>query len=458
MTSLKNILENFKSPQAFVIIGFGVTGQSLAAFFTKRQQPYFIYDEKLSEHHSPFFCGFIDAQYDFKNSAYQVVAAFLSPGISVSHDFVTFLSSHQNIPLFSEIELASLFLAGKFIGVTGTNGKSTVVTLIYELLKNSGKSAGLYGNIGQPLIEAVDAPPCDYYVIEESSYQLELVGSLRHFVAICLNVTDDHLDRYVDLNHYAQAKGQILKNSTATDYFIYNADDLYCTRMARLSDAQSLPFSLVNVFKTGAYTTKTELIIQFQQRVFSFDMAACALKGMHNHENMLAALQAVLLIDSSDMAVTSYRKTLSNFKGLPHRVEKVFSINGIDFYDDSKATNVGAVVMALASFSGPLILFLGGKDKGGEYLPLKGLVKAKVKHLFVFGEARQKLYDEFVGLCPLTLTENLTEAFTHIKKNVASGDVVLFSPACASFDQYKNYKERGDHFVKLVKQTFMPMP
>lgn len=437
-----------------LIIGFGMTGQSLAKFCDQKKLRYLILDDQVRvTHSSPYFVAQQDQTSVIKAmTAGQIRAIFPSPGVSSTHPVI--LKAQENhIPIVGELELASLYLTGEFIAVTGTNGKSTTVRLIHALLKNAGIANRLSGNIGAPLIDAVHEPPTPFYVVEESSFQLELIGSLRHHIAICLNVTEDHFERYKNIADYAAAKKTIIKNSTAADWFIYNADDKYCRHLSENSPVQKLPFSLVNPQSVGAHVDKTAMNITLNGQQYRFELNPCRLKGVHNWENMLAALTTVLLIKNEAAAVESYRKTLANFVGLPHRVEKVHEENGVSYYDDSKGTNVGSVVMALASFDGNVILIAGGKDKLCDYSPLKGLVKAKVKTLVLLGEAKERLAESLKGIVPIVLTQNMDEAVNNAKKVAKPGDVVLLSPACSSYDQYKNYKERGLHFQRCVKQS-----
>ena len=440
-------------PNAALILGYGVTGKALAEYFHVAQHPYYILEDgDIVLPTSPFCRGRVDGQ----NMPAEVNAIFPSPGVPTTHPALLWAAEH-NVPLVSELDFAATLLCAQphFIGVTGTNGKSTTVKLIHALLTRAGMSTGLFGNIGSPLINALQEVRKDYYVIEESSYQLEQIQTLHHQFAVCLNVTDDHFDRHMNLRDYARVKALLLKNSTAADHFIYNHDDHECFLMSQKTSAQRLPFSLVATFETGGFVDKSDLVIAFAEhaggRQFRFPIAECTLKGLHNLENMLAALLVVLKISHTDQAVAAYRQTLGDFVALPHRVEKVATLNQVDYYDDSKGTNVGAVVMALASFEGPVILIAGGKDKMGDYTPLKGLVKGKVKTLILLGEAKDKMAMVFQDDTQVEKVANMREAVALAKKIAVPGDTVLLSPACSSFDQYKNYHERGLDFQDCVR-------
>jgi UDP-N-acetylmuramoylalanine--D-glutamate ligase len=448
----QEILKNYNSDDAILIYGLGVTGKALAEFCEKKKFRYFITDQnKNLNWEGKYFQGFIDLSHELKGKGIKFMIP--SPGVPLTDPLVQKVL-REKIPIVGELELASLYLKGDFIAVTGTNGKSTTVKLINELLNDAGVENGLMGNIGFPLISAVSEPPKIWYVIEESSYQLELIGHMRHKVAVCLNVTDDHLDRYAGMAEYAEAKNQIIRNSQAGDWFVFNADDEYCVRMSwRAKDKKMhlLPFSLVNAVHEGACIEKEHLVVRLGGREYKFDLKSCALKGLHNQENMMAAVLAVLVVNSNSEAVEAYRKKLKNFSALPHRVEKVGSFDGVDYYDDSKGTNVGAVVMSLASFDQPVILIAGGKDKNSDYFPLKGLLKGKVKKLILLGEAKEKMYQALKDSVDTTLVDDMKAAVKLAHNNAVSGDVVLLSPACSSFDQYQNYKERGLDFQTCIK-------
>lgn len=447
----RELIESLGSEDRVMILGYGVTGTALARFFDNKSISYFVYNDGKIDGVGPGFVGHVTSNDSIDLfSNHKIKAIFPSPGVSLAHPMVQ-KAKTEKVPVIGELELASFYLKGDFIAVTGTNGKSTTVKLIEALLKDAGLNVSLKGNIGSPLITAVNEPPASFYVIEESSYQLELVGSLWHKIAVCLNVSDDHLDRYSSLESYGAAKEKIVKNSQEDDLFVYNADDKLCAQMARRSRARCLPYSLVNHPREGGFANEKQMVIRLAEREFLFELADCSLVGLHNIENMLAALLVVLDLKNDEPSVESYRKTLKNFEGLAHRLQKVHTEQGVDYFDDSKATNVGAVVMALASFDRPIVLIAGGRDKEGDYSPLTGLVKGKVKNLILLGEAKERMKEAFQGLTEVVLVDDMKAAVRLAKELVESGDVVLLSPACSSFDQYPNFKERGLDFQRLVK-------
>jgi UDP-N-acetylmuramoylalanine--D-glutamate ligase len=457
MTLAKN---DITAANTFLILGYGITGKAVGDFFVRQNIPYYFFDDGGDITAENAKClGRVKVQEqalaDFQSAApikNKITGIIASPGIAPTHPLLLWAQANKT-PVVGELELASWFLKGHLLGVTGTNGKSTTVKLIHQLLQDAGISCALKGNIGEPLITAVHEDPKDWYVIEESSYQTEQIQDMHHAIAVCLNVTDDHFDRYAGIAEYATAKACILKNMTSSDTFIFNSDDPHCLKMSWASPAANLPFSLVNHFDQGGFEKSPSLVIKMNGHETIFPLAECSLKGLHNHENMLASLLAVLSVKSDDIAIQSYRRTLKNFKGLPHRVELVLSQNGVSYYDDSKGTNVGSVVMALAGFEGNVILIAGGKDKLGDYTPLKDMIRHKVKKLILLGEAKTRMAEAFGSIANLSLVEDMREAVTLARSVAQSGDTVLLSPACSSFDQYRNYHERGLDFQKWVKQA-----
>jgi len=439
------------SQQHFLIVGFGVTGQAVARFLSSKNTHYSIIDDKNLS--GGLWLNGEKLQTETGAAVEtKFTAAIVSPGIPPEHAALLWCQKNQ-IPLIGETELAAHFLTGKLIGVTGTNGKSTTVKLIDALLTGAGISTGLKGNIGDPLITAVSEPAKDWYVIEESSYQTEQIQNMHHHIVVCLNVTDDHFDRYPNLATYAAAKAKILSNMTEADTFIFNADDPSCLKMSWTTSAQKYPYSLVNQAPLGAFVRGYDLILNLQGQEINFPLSECALKGLHNFENMMAALLTVCQIKSDTAAIAAYRSVLRTFKGLPHRVEKIHEENGVTYYDDSKGTNVGSVVMALASFSGNVLLIAGGKDKLGDYAPLKGLVQNKVKTLILLGEAKERMHAALGDQTHTVLVSDMREAVSLAKCHAKPGDTVLLSPACSSFDQYLNYHERGLDFQRWAKES-----
>jgi UDP-N-acetylmuramoylalanine--D-glutamate ligase len=378
----------------------------------------------------------------------------VSPG--VPHTLPQFKTARaNNIPIFGEIELAGRFIETPIIAITGTNGKSTVTMLIGEMLRAAGHRVFLGGNLGTPLIDYVRGnDPADFVVAEISSFQLDTIETFRPGVSVLLNITDDHLDRYADFDAYARSKARIFLNQTRDDVAVINGADPVIERVAK--DIQAVRhvynFSPGKGLASGAWTAWIEgRIIYFQAegRRFFIDCAGIPLQGRFNLENACAAGLASLAVGVSKEAI---EKALRSFQGLPHRVEYVDTVKGVKYFDDSKGTNVDAVVRALESFSSPVVLIMGGRDKGGGYEVLGPQLKRVVKGLVVMGEAAEKIESALGEIAPTTRAANMAEAVKTASAMASGGDAVLLSPACSSFDMYTGYAQRGDDFKQEVSK------
>lgn len=436
----------------YLVGGLGVTGLALIDFlltqgvdilgFEELSETAFLSaKEKYESQGVPFY---------FKELPNVVLkncqTVFLSPGVPPTRAWIQ-EAKQKKIPVMGELELASRYLDGSIIAVTGTNGKSTTVSLLHSILNSGGYKTSLKGNIGSPLITAVSELPRDFHVVEVSSYQLETIETFHPKISVILNVTDDHFDRHPSLEEYANTKGRIFMNQNEGDFLIINTDDPYCYRLAKKASAKVIPFSLVNHFQEGGFVDNHEMVIRLFDVETRYLLDACSLEGLHNQENMLVALLASTLLGVKEETI---KNALKNFQPLRHRLEKIGTYRGLTFYDDSKGTNVGAVVMSLASFEKNVILILGGRDKGGNYAPLKPLIEGKGKGVILMGEARHMIARALEKTKPLYLVSTMEEAVAKSYELGSPGDIVLLSPACSSFDQYKNYAERGDDFKKWV--------
>ncbi len=434
----------------YVVVGLGITGTAVIDFLISNGCEVVGFEE-LSEE------AFKRAQEKFSQKRFKLYfrelpetcfnacrGFFVSPGVPLTRGWVD-EARRKEIPILGELEWASRQLKGSILAVTGTNGKSTTVSLIQSILSAGGFNSALKGNIGSPLITALAEPPKDYYVVEVSSYQLETIETFHPRISVVLNVTPDHLERYASMEEYASAKERIFENQRRDDCFVYNADDPFCLKMANKAPCQKIPFSLVNKFPEGGFVDREKMVIRIRGEETSYSLNECSLSGLHNQENMLASLLTVHLVGVRPDII---RKQLSDFHTLPHRVQKIGVWKGITFYDDSKGTNVGAVVMSLASFEKNVILILGGRDKGGDYAPLKPLIREKTKGVIVLGEAREKICSSLSSIKPVYQVQDMREAVKLSYEIGEEGDLVLLSPACSSFDQYKNYAERGLDFQK----------
>ncbi len=351
--------------------------------------------------------------------------------------------------IISEIELAAAFISAPLVGITGTNGKTTTTTLIGEILRNSGFATFVGGNIGTPLIElAASGEPVDRAVVELSSFQLEGIEQFRPKVSVLLNITEDHLDRYASYQEYIDAKGRLFMNQTAEDYAVLTMDDPLVAAFAERISARTVPTSQQRELPYGVFCTTDEMVCRLGGGELRIPLAECRLKGSHNRENMMAAVAATLLLGATDEGV---RRTLAEFRGLPHRMELVRELNGIGWYEDSKATNVGSVVKSLESFPGNITLIAGGKDKGGDYAPLAGLVEERVSHLILIGEAAERIDGALGRLTNTYRAGTLAEAVALAHELTRPGGTVLFSPACSSFDMFRDYEDRARQFVALVR-------
>ena len=373
----------------------------------------------------------------------------LSPGVDIH---ATFLESarKQGTEIISEIELASRFTQIPIIAVTGTNGKSTVTTLIGKILKQAGKKVAIGGNLGAPFIGLLDQEPVDYFVIEVSTFQLEGIKTFRPSIAVILNITPDHLDRHKTFERYVTLKGKISAFQTEEDILILNKDDKNVLKQGENSKAKKLFFSLLGEVSEGVYLKNNLITACFAQTKQNFFYVNELHPAMQRQvENILATVAATSIASTTLGDIAS---VISDFKGLEHRIEWVRTVHGIDFVNDSKGTNVGSVNKSLRSFSQPIILIAGGKDKGGDFQPLKGIFKEKVKHLILIGETKNKLRQVLNGSFSYEDAESMKDAIERAVKKAQVGDVVLLSPGCASFDMFEDFAERGNRFKEIVNQ------
>jgi UDP-N-acetylmuramoylalanine--D-glutamate ligase len=364
----------------------------------------------------------------------------------------------SNIPVISEIELAAQFITEPIIAITGTNGKTTTSHLIHEMIRAGGKTAFLGGNVGVPLCDyLLKRDKCDYVVVEVSSFQLETCFDLKPQVAVFLNVAPDHLDRYSNFDDYVKAKLRLKANMTEEDVIVTNLRDsklmsqLLGTKAKHLyftTDAQAkIPSHHASKFQ-GANLEVGQIVLKTEKwKEHVFPLQGALLRGLHNRENMMAALLAAKVAGVSNEAI---QKVLLTFKPLPHRMEFVARKNQVSFYNDSKGTNVHSLMKSLESFREPVILIAGGRDKGEEYESLAPFIQKYVKSLILVGEAKEKMNRAIGDFSETFLVGTFEEAVYVAYQKSRSGDVVLLSPGCASQDMFKNYEERGDHFKKIV--------
>lgn len=374
-----------------------------------------------------------------------------SPGIPDSVPLVKNLLSH-NIPVISEIEFASQYTDATIIGITGSNGKTTTTMLTNHLLKGADLHVGMAGNIGDSYAKMVAENDFDYYVLEISSFQLDGVVAFRPQIAVITNITPDHLDRYdYKFENYIASKFRIAKNQTKDDYLIYDADDEVIVNWLNNNPIKSklIPFSLEESLEEGAFITNEQIRITTDTDTITIMTDALALEGQHNLKNSMAAATIAKLVGIRKETI---RECISNFQGAPHRLEKVLKIHHVQYINDSKATNVNATYYALDSMKTPTVWIVGGVDKGNEYKELMPLVREKVKAIICLGMDNEKIKETFNNVVDLVVeTYAMEEAVKVAYKIAERGDSVLLSPACASFDLFENYEDRGNQFKNCIK-------
>jgi UDP-N-acetylmuramoylalanine--D-glutamate ligase len=375
-----------------------------------------------------------------------------SPGIPEKAPIIKKLKE-KLIPVISEIEFAGRYCKAKIIGITGSNGKTTTTSLTYHILKNAGLNVGLAGNIGNSFAYQVATENFDYYVLELSSFMLDDMYKFKADIGVLLNITPDHLDRYdYKLENYAASKFRITQNQTGADYFIYCADDPETLKgiKDRSFAAQLLPFSIVKSIEPGAYLEKDNIVINTHLEHFQMSITELALQGKHNIYNSMASGIVAKVLELRNDTI---RESMGNFKNIEHRLESVGKISGISFINDSKATNVNSTWYALESMTSDVVLILGGVDKGNDYSMLKELVKQKVKAIVCLGKDNERIHKAFEDVVDIIVnTSSASEAVQTSYHLATKGDTVLLSPACASFDLFKNYEDRGRQFKQAVKE------
>lgn len=375
-----------------------------------------------------------------------------SPGIAEKTPIVKKIRE-LGIPIISEIEFAGRYTDAKKICITGSNGKTTTTTLLYHMLRKAGLNVGLAGNVGKSFAWSVAEDDFDYYVIELSSFQLDGMYDFRADIAILLNITPDHLDRYeYNFQNYINSKFRITQNLTKEQFFIFCSDDDVTIRELEkiVITSQKLPFSVRHVNRPGAYLDNNTVVINYQEDDFTISVEELALKGRHNTYNSMAAGIAAKVLEIRKEVV---RESLMDFQGVEHRLEPVLKIHGVEYINDSKATNVNSTWYALECQTTKVVWIAGGLDKGNDYTELYDLVKEKVKALVCLGKDNAKLIKAFEGIIPVIVdTHSITDAVKAAYKQAKNGEVVLLSPACASFDLFDNYEDRGRKFKDAVRE------
>lgn len=443
------------SGKTILVLGLGTTGVAACEFLVKRQAQVIGVDdlplallslktESLVSQGVKIFSHSEEYQLNWG----QISLVIISPGIHFDH-LVVQEAQRRNIPVTGELEFASEFSKSPVIAITGTNGKSTTTELTGAIFKNAGFNIALGGNLGTPWLKLIDEnPDPDWTILEVSSYQLESTQKFHPKISMILNITEDHFERHKNMEGYIAAKARLWMNQTEQDSLIYNANDVHVLKSMEGAVCQKFPFSSTEHVKGIYWDTEDTIrsVWSGAERIYSLKEAS--LQGLHNVENMMASIAAAELAGISQEII---EKTLKEFKALPHRLEFVREFAGVKYFDDSKGTNVGAVVMSIASFEDPVVLILGGKDKGGDYKILRALLKHKARALVLIGEAKEIIHAALEGTVPIVEANSMQEAVLRCKELAQSGDVVLLSPACSSFDMFRDYKHRGDEFQKWVR-------
>ena len=438
-----------------IILGGGESGVGAALLGIQKGYDVFVSDKgEISKKYKEVL---LHNKIDFEEKNHtesKVLNAHLvikSPGIPDNVPLVLELKE-KSIPVISEIEFAAEYTDATIVGITGSNGKTTTTLLVHHILKNAGLNVGVAGNIGDSFAQQVAEENYKNYVLEISSFQLDGIDKYNSHIAILTNITPDHLDRYeYDFNKYIASKFRITKNQKSTDYLIYDADDAAIKNWLQnnTTEAKLVPFSIEKELEYGAFLKDNNIIININKDKLIMPLSTLSVKGKHNTKNAMAATMAAQLLK---VRKESIKESLSNFEGAEHRLENVAKIRGVEYINDSKATNVNATFYALECMDKTTVWIVGGVDKGNDYNDLLPLVREKVKAIVCLGMDNEKIKNTFGNVVDLIIeTAGAEEAVKVSHKLAEKGDVVLLSPACASFDLFENYEDRGRKFKKAVR-------
>ena len=437
-----------------VILGAGESGVGAAILAVQKGWTVFVSDMSQIKEEFQAELTKLGVQWEQGTHSMEVILGadliIKSPGIPEKAPVMKAIRA-KGIQVISEIEFGGYYSKGKTICITGSNGKTTTTMLTHHILKKAGLDVGLAGNVGYSFAKQVAEGDHDWYVIELSSFQLDDMYDFHANIAILTNITPDHLDRYdYQMQNYVDAKFRILQNQTSDDWFIYNSDDaLISAEMKKRTPSVNLaPFSMKEEQNPGAYALDKQLIININQQ-FAMSIHELALKGKHNTQNALAAGIAARLVEIRKDIV---RESLEDFTNVEHRLEFVAKVNGIEFINDSKATNINSAWFALESMENPTVWIVGGVDKGNDYSELTALVREKVKAIVCLGTDNQKIIEAFSGIVETIVeAKSAVEAVAYGYRLAKKDEIVLLSPACASFDLFENYEDRGNQFKQAVR-------
>jgi UDP-N-acetylmuramoylalanine--D-glutamate ligase len=437
--------------KTFSVIGLGRSGIAVANFLVKKGARVIVFEQHPREEMRASMIALqpeVSIQFGSCTPDENSDCIVLSPGVDIHSEFLD-SARHQGVEIISELELAFRFSSSPIIAVTGTNGKSTCTTLIGKIFQEAQKNILVGGNIGTPFISLIEKKPADQIVLEVSSFQLEAIDRFHPQVAIVLNITPDHLDRHGDMAHYTQLKEKIATNQSPEDVLVLNQDDPATRDLAKDKPPRRIFFSTTREVEQGACIINNKIVTRLEGK----EQTVCEVGDLQKNmawqlETVLAATIVATLMGIDAKSIAS---SIRSFGGLEHRMEWVRNFRGIDFVNDSKGTNIGAVRRSLENFTRPVILIAGGRDKDSDFSELKNIMKAKVKHLVLIGEARSKFKSVLNGSFKYEEADSMNDAVQLACANAASGDVVLLSPACSSFDMFKSYEDRGDQFKKIVR-------
>ncbi|MFK8298736.1 UDP-N-acetylmuramoyl-L-alanine--D-glutamate ligase [Capnocytophaga cynodegmi] len=439
-----------------VILGGGESGVGAAILGKKKHWDVFLSDKgKVATKYAEVLNQHTIRWEENKHTESEILSAdciIKSPGIPDTVEIIK-KAKEKHIEIISEIEFAYRYTKGKIIAITGSNGKTTTTSLTYHILKESGLNVGVAGNIGKSFAQMVAEDDKEYYVLEISSFQLDGITSFKPHIAILLNITPDHLDRYdYKMENYIASKFKITENQTENDYFIYDIDDPIIAQWLEKNEikSQKIPFSIEKELNKGIYSLKNIIHMNIDNQTFEIEVKEMSLKGKHNVKNSMAASVSSRLLK---VRKESIRESLKGFVGEPHRLEFVKTVEGITYINDSKATNVNSVFFALDTMKTPVVWIVGGVDKGNDYSPLLPYVHEKVRAIVCLGKDNSPILKSFGNVIDnIVETQSMEEAVSLSKQFAKNGDTVLLSPACASFDLFKNYEERGNEFKKEVEK------
>ena len=437
-----------------LVVGLGKSGVASALFLQARGARVTVSDTKAEEQLRQEIPALLDKGITVESGGHgertfrDQDLIVLSPGVPVDVPLVG-QARARGVPVIGEIELASRFLKGHLVAITGSNGKTTTTTLAGEVISMGGYETLVGGNIGTPAISLVEESTSDTYnVLEVSSFQLETIESFHPEIAVILNITPDHLDRHRSFHAYVAAKARIFEQQQKRDFAVLNAGDPTCLQLADQVRAETRWFSRTGEVKSGAYVKEGKIFWKDDSGELEvMPVSEIPLKGAHNLENVLAAVCVGSLVGVERHRI---RRAVQEFKAVEHRLEFVASVNGVEYYNDSKATNVDATLKALESFPSGIHIILGGKDKGSDYSVLSPLLKARARRVYTIGAAAEKIASQIQGACEIVSAETLEAAVRKAAESATAGEVVLLAPACASFDQFENYEHRGRVFKEAV--------